>query len=57
MSIIDMVCPACSAPEMHLSVEVAACDENLLDIVLTCSDCHHCRNAFIAIDGMMEIER
>lgn len=52
MNAIDVVCSACGNPQMHLKADVAACDENLLDIVLTCSECDHCLNAFVAIDEM-----
>ena len=55
MIALDVVCPACGAADMHLRAEVAACDENLIDIVLTCTECQHCRNAFVEIDGMTEI--
>lgn len=55
MSTIDVGCSECHAREMHLQVKVAECDENLLDIVLTCSECDHCINAFVAIDEMVKV--
>jgi len=53
---VDVICPKCGDLQMHLEADVAAHDDGLLDIVLTCSECRHCLNAFVSVSEMMVVE-
>lgn len=54
--LVDVICPKCGDLQMHLEADVAAHDDGLLDIVLTCSECRHCLNAFVSVSEMMVVE-
>lgn len=52
-----MACPKCNAEisRTDISVEPAAHDENLLDIIVTCPECGAKFNEFVDLREMVEL--
>lgn len=51
---LDLVCKPCNQP-YTITAESAVHDDNLIDVVVSCSGCGHTLNAFISIDEMTDI--
>lgn len=56
---IDGACSQCGEEQLHASVEIAAHDPGLLDVILKCDaergGCGHVLNSFLPISEMMEV--
>ncbi|BAV74143.1 hypothetical bacteriophage protein [Pseudomonas chlororaphis subsp. aurantiaca] len=55
MPTIDLNCPRCKAP-YQIEAEMAAHDEQLLDVVVQCRTCNRTLNSFIDINEMMVLD-
>lgn len=50
-------CVNCGAADHTVTVEDCECDgKTKLDIVLTCDECGHRLNGFMALDDMMKLD-
>lgn len=56
MAELDINCRNCGAPLPEITATSAAHNPELIDIVVTCAECHYTLNAFISLDEMTVVQ-
>lgn len=52
---LENACPDCGSHALSATLETAAHDDSLIDLVVTCTDCGAIHNDFIKVSEMMEL--